>query len=98
MPQGEIDRYCEIAELWHWRSRTRPRIERGDRFPVNQELALRIHLPPHLGNAVKKTITLYNWIRKLHFGKKCAGNHSIRRSAISPNLMAAQVLRLTGQG
>lgn len=31
--QSEIDRARDIAESWHWRSRTRELIERGDAFP-----------------------------------------------------------------
>lgn len=34
----EIDSRRQAAELWHWRSRTRELVERGDVFPVNDAL------------------------------------------------------------
>jgi hypothetical protein len=36
--ESEIDQARETAELWHWRSRTRQLIERGDPFPVDESL------------------------------------------------------------
>lgn len=40
-PQAEIDRRRDVAELWHWRSRTRELIERGEPFPSNQDFKRR---------------------------------------------------------
>ncbi len=34
-PQAVIDRQREVAELWHWRSRTRQIIEEGRAFPTS---------------------------------------------------------------
>jgi hypothetical protein len=36
--QAEIDEARNIAEFWHWRSRTRQLIERGDAFPANPQM------------------------------------------------------------
>ncbi|MBW3542777.1 MAG: DUF4272 domain-containing protein [Planctomycetes bacterium] len=36
---AEIDRARGTAELWHWRSRTRELIERGDAFPADDRVA-----------------------------------------------------------
>jgi hypothetical protein len=36
--QAELDAARETAELWHWRSRTRQLIERGDAFPDDPEM------------------------------------------------------------
>ncbi|MEP0845715.1 MAG: DUF4272 domain-containing protein [Phycisphaerae bacterium] len=35
---AEIDAARDVAELWHWRSRTRELIERGERFRATPEL------------------------------------------------------------
>ena len=40
-PQAEINKRRDVAELWHWRSRTRQLIERGDPFPSNQDFKRR---------------------------------------------------------
>jgi len=37
-PQADLDRARDTAELWHWRSRTRQLIERGDPFPADDKL------------------------------------------------------------
>jgi Domain of unknown function (DUF4272) len=36
--QSEIDRARDLAELWHWRSRTRQLIEEGRPFPVDEQM------------------------------------------------------------
>ncbi|HVP10834.1 MAG TPA: DUF4272 domain-containing protein [Phycisphaerae bacterium] len=36
--QAEVDRARDVAEFWHWRSRTRELIERGDRFPADPKM------------------------------------------------------------
>ena len=36
--QAELERARSTAELWHWRSRTRELIERGEAFPSDPEL------------------------------------------------------------
>lgn len=36
--EAEIERAREVAEFWHWRSRTRELIERGDAFPSNETM------------------------------------------------------------
>ncbi len=36
--QSEIDRARDTVELWHWRSRTREIIERGDAFPADAKM------------------------------------------------------------
>lgn len=36
--QSEIDRARDIAESWHWRSRTRELIERGDTFSDDEKM------------------------------------------------------------
>jgi hypothetical protein len=38
LPQTEIDRARNVAELWHWRSRTRQLIEEGRPFPVDEQM------------------------------------------------------------
>lgn len=40
-PQAEIDRRRDVAELWHWRSRTRELNERGEPFPSNLDFRRR---------------------------------------------------------
>lgn len=40
-PQAEINKRRDVAELWHWRSRTRELIERGEPFPSNQDFKRR---------------------------------------------------------
>lgn len=37
-PSDEIDSARELAELWHWRSRTRQVIESGDPFPADENM------------------------------------------------------------
>ena len=37
-PKADIDRGRDAAELWHWRSRTRQLVERGDPFPGTAEM------------------------------------------------------------
>lgn len=37
-PQEVIDQAREMAELWHWRSRTRELIERGEKWPSDPKL------------------------------------------------------------
>jgi Domain of unknown function (DUF4272) len=37
-PQTEIDRARNLAELWHWRSRTRQLVEEGRPFPVDEQM------------------------------------------------------------
>jgi hypothetical protein len=37
-PAAAIENQRDIAEIWHWRSRTRQLIERGDAFPASPEL------------------------------------------------------------
>jgi hypothetical protein len=36
--ETEVDRAREVAEFWHWRSRTRQLIERGDVFTADEKL------------------------------------------------------------
>ena len=36
--QAEIERERDVAEFWHWRSRTRELIERGDPFPADEKM------------------------------------------------------------
>ena len=36
--QAELDRARDTAEFWHWRSRTRELIERGDVFPADEKM------------------------------------------------------------
>ena len=36
--EAEIERAREVAEFWHWRSRTRELIERGDAFPADEKM------------------------------------------------------------
>jgi len=36
--QAELDRARDTAEFWHWRSRTRQLIERGDAFPDDEKM------------------------------------------------------------
>lgn len=36
--QPEVDRAREVAEFWHWRSRTRELMERGDAFPGDEKM------------------------------------------------------------
>ena len=36
--QSELDRARDTAEFWHWRSRTRELIERGQEFPDNEHM------------------------------------------------------------
>jgi hypothetical protein len=36
-----LDHARDTAELWHWRSRTRELIERGDAFPADQRMKTR---------------------------------------------------------
>ena len=35
---AELDQARETAEFWHWRSRTRDLIERGDPFPADEQM------------------------------------------------------------
>jgi hypothetical protein len=37
-PQTEIDRARDVAELWHWRSRTRQVIEEGHSFRADEQM------------------------------------------------------------
>jgi hypothetical protein len=36
--QADLDRARDTAEFWHWRSRTRELIERGDTFPASENM------------------------------------------------------------
>jgi hypothetical protein len=38
LPSGEIDRARDLAELWHWRSRTRQLIEEGHTFDSDPKM------------------------------------------------------------
>jgi len=38
-PKATINKVRDVAELWHWRSRTRELIERGDSLAKNQQTA-----------------------------------------------------------
>lgn len=40
-PAAEIDRARDVAELWHWRSRTREIVERGDPFRSSAQFQAR---------------------------------------------------------
>ena len=37
-PPREVGCAREVAEFWHWRSRTRQLIERGDAFPADEKM------------------------------------------------------------
>lgn len=37
-PSNELQAARDLAELWHWRSRTRELLERGDPFPASPEM------------------------------------------------------------
>jgi hypothetical protein len=55
-PSTEIDRMRDVAELWHWRSRTRELEERGEVFPAD-DATRRIGIRS-FDDVVRKTATL----------------------------------------